>query len=151
VEHQRTHRVRRVAAVVDQVVVRLVLGLALVAPVRVDQQHELLARERAEREGVLEPQEDGLRRPARIRTVELLLGVVEQREAVARCGIAELVDEPGEAVDRREAHTVALAEDERRHGEVLVLRAPVDLADPGECADRGGACARGGRHHSPMT
>src|SRR5581483_12029882 len=94
-------------------------------------------------------EKDGLGGPAGVGEIELLLGAVEQREAVAGRRVAELVDEAREAVDRREAEATPLAQHERRDGEVLARRALPDVADPGEGVDARDRCLRRRRHLLP--
>ena len=97
-EHEPPHRIGRVGAVLPNLVPRLVAGLALVDPVRLDQSPERLERQRS---GL----DRRMQAPHHLclgRAVELPLELVEERQPVAWGLVAERVDEPREPVDRPE-------------------------------------------------
>jgi hypothetical protein len=96
--------------------------LPLVAPVRLDQPHERLARHCEGTDGRSEPLHDRVLGLAVVRAVELALEPVELRETVAFDLVAQLVDESREAVDREQVVARRSAEQERRDREVLGRR-----------------------------
>ena len=85
-------------------------------------------------------------RLAVVDAVELGLEHVEQREPVAVDLVAELVDEPREAVDRHQVPARLAAEHARGDGEVLLRRERQDGALAREETLRG-ALVAGGRGH----
>ena len=131
-EHEPPDRVGRVDAVLLQVVPGLVLGDALVHPVRLDQPQERLARQRRTRGSSAASSritgQDGLARrsrrrpPARARRA---------REPVALGLVAEDVDEPREAVDGAQVRPQRPREEQRGDREVLGPRAGGDRARGG--------------------
>ena len=122
VEHELADRVRREVAVVDELGERLVRRLPLVAPVRLDQAEERLARKRAFANRRAQTQQQRVLRLAVEDAVQILLERVEDRGAVAVDLVAELVDESREAVDRGEVSARPAADEQRRDGEVLARR-----------------------------
>ena len=102
VQHELADGVRGEVAVVDELVERGVHGLTLVATVRVDQPHKRRARQRERADGRSEAAHERVLRLALEGAVELLLEPVELREPIALDVVAELVDEPCEAVDREQ-------------------------------------------------
>ena len=103
-------RVGRVAAVLLQVVPGLVLGDALIHPVRLDQSQERLARKRELVDGRRERPHDRPGRLARVAGAELLLQLVERGQAIALDLVPEHVDEPGETVDGAQVRPEAARE-----------------------------------------
>ena len=103
VQDELADRVRREVAVVDELVERLVRGLPLVAPVRLDQPLERPARQVAARApSAASRRSSGMlaaRRRRRGRGRPRSASSV--RQPVARDVVADLVDEPREAVDRQ--------------------------------------------------
>ena len=122
VQHELADRIRREVAVVHELVERLVRRLPLVATVRLDQTQERLARERALAHGRPQALQQRVLRLAVEDAVQILLERVEDRGAVAVDLVAELVDEPREAVDRREVSARLAPDEQRGDGEVLARR-----------------------------
>ena len=122
-EHEAADGVGRVAAVLLQVVPGLVLGDALIHPVRLDQSQERLARKRELVDGRRKRLQDRPGGLARVAGVELLLELVERGEPIALDLVPEHVDEPGEAVDGAQVRSEAAREQHRGNREVLGPRA----------------------------
>ena len=122
-EHEAADGVGRVAAVLLQVVPGLVLGDALIHPVRLDQSQERLARKRELVDGRRKRLQHRPRGLARVAGIELPLELVERGEPVALDLVAEHVDEPGEAVDGAQVWSEAAREEHRGNREVLGPRA----------------------------
>src|SRR6266508_4368258 len=104
-EDEPPDRIGRMAAVFAQVVPRLVLGDALIHPVRLDQAQERLAGERELADRRLKHAEHGPGGLAGVAGVELALQLVERGEAVDLNFVPEDVDAAGE--------------EQRRDGKVL--------------------------------
>ena len=123
VQHELADRIGRQRAVVDEVVEGRVGGLNLVAPVGLDQARRT-ARAAGSRSRTvdLERAHERVLRLAAVDAVEVGVEHVEQREAVALDLVAELVDEPGEAVDRHQMPGGLAAQHARRDWEVLLRR-----------------------------
>src|SRR3954470_12156003 len=98
-EDEPADGVRRVAAVLAQVVPGLVLRDPLIHAVRLDQAEEWLARQRELANRRLERLHHRPRRFAGVTSFELVLEVVEGGEPVSLQLVAEDVDEAREAVD----------------------------------------------------
>ena len=121
VEHHAPNRVCRVVAVMQEVAVRGESDLALVHAVRLD---ELAKRGLGNVEpanGVLERDDDGVRRMAAVGLYERLLPLVELSQPVARGLVAEVVGLAAEGVDRVEVGPHAARQQQRADREVLVV------------------------------
>ena len=121
-EHEPPDGVGRMHAVVLQVCPRLVLGDALIHPVRLDQAQKRLPRQVEFADGrpqLLHHRPGGL---TRVAGLHLPLELVEQRQAVAFGLVAEDVHEPREAVHRPQMRPQRTREEERRDREVLGTR-----------------------------
>ena len=116
-------------AVVLHVDPRLVLGDALVDPVRLDQAVERLARQIELPNGRLHVPEDRPRRLAVERERNLSLQLVERREPVAVVGVTELVDQSRVAVERAHMRPQCARKQNRADREVLPGRPRSDLGD----------------------
>ena len=125
-EHQPPDRIGGVPAVLAQVVPRLVVRVALVDPVGLDQPQKRLARERELTDGRLE---DAHHRPGGLAGVtgfELALQLVQRGRPIAFDLITEDVHEPREAIDRAKVPPQPPREEQRGHGEVLRPRSAGD-------------------------
>lgn len=159
-EHETADGVGGQLAVGEQVVVGLVAGDELVLAVGGDQAEEGLGGERAAADRGLEAAQQGVARgpvedPVQVglegvqeeHPVLGLLGRHAEQPGVGSAGgqvaVADVVDEPGESVDRDEVGAPVLGQEERSHGEVLprglVERAALRIA---------GARRTGCRHRS---
>src|SRR5439155_3833650 len=118
-EHETADGVGRVAAVLLQVAPGLVLGEALVHPVRLDQPEERLSWQRELVDGRRERPQDRPRGLYRVARVELALELSERGEAIALHLVADDVHEAGEAVDGAQVGPEAPRKENRRNREVL--------------------------------
>ncbi len=125
-QHQLADGVGRQRAVAAQLLPAPIGRRALVEPVCVDQAHERLARERVASQRGRQRDEQRVRGGAREGAVELGFGPVERLQTVALVGVAELVDEPREAVDRDQAGALLACQQPARDREVLRARARQD-------------------------
>jgi hypothetical protein len=127
VQHEAPDRIGGEAAVVEELGLRRVAEHALVAPVRLDEARERLARQRARAERRREAAEQRMAREVREGALEILLERVERGEPVARVLVADEVDEAREAVDREQVLAVGAGQEAERDREVLGARAGEDL------------------------
>jgi len=130
VEDEAADRIGGEAAVVEELGLRRVAGDALVAPVRLDEPREGLARERALAERRREALQERVMGEVREGALEVLLQRVERGGAIARVLVAEVVREPREAVDREEVSPRRARQDAQRDREVLGAGAREDRVGP---------------------
>ncbi len=125
-------------AVPLQLVPGLVLRAALVDPVRLDQAQERLARQVELAHRRLHVPQHRPRRLALEGRAHLLLELVERGEAVSLERVAQLVDEPGVAVERPDVRAQGARKEDRTDREILPCRPRCDLGDLHLTSIRGG-------------
>ena len=118
-EHEAADGIGGVAAVLAQVVPRLVCGDPLIHPVRLDQPEERVARERELADRRLQHAHDRPAGLSRVTGFHLALELVERGEAVTLDLVPEDVDETREAVDRAQVGPQAAWKEQRSDRKVL--------------------------------
>ena len=123
VQHQPSHRVGRIPAVSEHILVGAVAHYGLVLHERPDQVGEWLLRQLVPRRGLLQRHEHRMRRPALVHPLQLPAPPLQQPQALLRVAdlVAQVVGPAAEGVHVVEVLVQPARKQERHHVEVLVV------------------------------